>query len=306
MEDAGAAAIVLPSLFEEQIIGVSPEQDFLLSHGTYSADEALASFSQSPDFELGPDGYLEHIRRTKSALEIPIIASLNGVSLGGWVSYAREIEEAGADALELNIYYVPTDPHLEAATIEREYVDVLNAVVQRVQIPVAVKLSPYFTNVASIACKLDRAGAAGLVLFNRFYQPDIDLDSLTLASQPSLTNAMDGQAIRLPLCWIGILYGRVQASLAGSSGVFAARDVLKLILAGADVTMMASALMRHGVDHLSTVREGLVDWMDRRGYQSIRQLRGTLSEQAIEYPSAFERAQYVRTVATVTSGGRPG
>jgi dihydroorotate dehydrogenase (fumarate) len=301
MEDAGASAVVLPSLFEEQIIGNSREEDFLLSHGTYSADEAITYFDEPPGFRLTPDAYLEHIQRAKSALDIPVIGSLNGVSVGGWVSYAHEIEQAGVDALELNIYYVPTNPHLEAPAIEREYVDVLNAVVRRVTIPVAVKLSPYFTNVASIASKLDQAGASGLVLFNRFYQPDIDLDTLTLVSEPSLTSPNDGQALRLPLCWIGILYGRLQASLAASSGVFAARDVVKLLMVGADVTMMASALMRHGVEHLSTVREGLEDWMDQHGYASVRQLRGSMSQQAMTFPSAFERAQYVRSVAAKAS-----
>jgi dihydroorotate dehydrogenase (fumarate) len=301
MEDAGAAAVVLPSLFVEQLDGQSREQDFLLTHGTYSLAEALTYFDEPLHFQFTPDDYLEHIRRVKSALRIPVIGSLNGVSLGDWVRYATDIEEAGADALELNIYYVPTNPYLEAASIEQEYLDVLTAVVRQVRIPVAVKLSPYFTNLSAVARKLDEVGASGLVLFNRFYQPDIDLDSLAVVSQAAVTSTSDPQALRLPLCWIGVLYGRVHASLAASSGVHAGRDVVKLLAVGADVTMMASALMRHGIEHLSTVRDTLHAWMDEHGYTSIRELRGSLSQQVVTFPSAFERAHYVRTVATTRS-----
>jgi dihydroorotate dehydrogenase (fumarate) len=297
MEDAGAAAIVLPSLFEEQIVTQSRELDYLMSHGTYSTAEALTYFEDTPPYRLDPDAYLEHVRRAKSSLHIPVIGSLNGVSVGGWTSYAREIAEAGADALELNMYYVPTDPYLESATIEQECVDLTAEVVRAVGIPVAVKIGPFFTNVALLARKLDQVGAAGLVLFNRFYQPDIDLDSRQVVSQPSLTGANDSQALRLPLCWIGVLYGRVRASLAASGGVQAGRDVVKLLLAGADVTMLASALMRYGVDHLTTVKETLEEWVSAHGYASLRELRGSMSQQAMTFPSAFERAQYVRAVA---------
>jgi dihydroorotate dehydrogenase (fumarate) len=297
MEDAGAAAVVLPSLFEEQIDHDTRELDFFLTHGTYSQAEALTYFAEPQRFLLPPEAYLEHIRRAKEALDIPIIGSLNGVSSGGWVSFARDIQAAGADALELNIYYVPTDPYLEGATIEQENVDIVSGVLREVTIPVAVKLSPYFTNLASVARKLDEAGAAGLVLFNRFYQPDIDLDTLEVVSRAMLTSSSDPQALRLPLCWIGILYGRVRASLAGSSGVHAGRDALKLLMVGADVTMMASALMRNGVEHLATVEDDLRSWLDDHGYSSVRQLKGCLSQQSVTFPSAFERAQYVQAVS---------
>ena len=297
MEDAGAGAVVLPSLFEEQINHETRELDFLLTHGTYSYAEALTFFAEPQLFRLTPDAYLEHVRRAKDALSIPVIGSLNGVSRGGWVSFARDIQAAGADALELNIYFVPTDPYMAGSTIETEMVDLLSDVVAEVSIPVAVKLSPYLTNVAHMARMLDEAGAAGLVLFNRFYQPDIDLDTLDLVPRPTLTAASDPQAVRLPLAWIGILYGRVRTSLAGSSGVHAARDALKLLMVGADVTMMASALMRHGIEHLQTVRDDLQVWLEHHEYTSVRQLRGCMSQQLVAFPSAFERAHYVRAVS---------
>ncbi len=298
MEDAGAAAVVLPSLFEEQIDHQSPELDFFLTHGTYSHAEAMTYFGAPQQFRLTPEAYLEHVRRAKEALQIPVIASLNGVSTGAWISFAHDVQGAGADALELNVYYVPTDPYLESSTIEQEYVDVLSDVIREVNIPVAVKLSPYFTNIAAMARKLDEAGAAGLVLFNRFYQPDIDLDTLELVSHTMLTSDTDSQALRLPLCWIGILYGRVRASLAGVSGVHAARDVLKLLTVGADVTMMASALMRHGIEHITTVEHDLRQWLDQHQYISVRQLKGCLSQQSVTFPSALERAHYVQAVST--------
>ena len=297
MEDAGAAAVVLPSLFEEQIDHQSRELDFFLTHGTYSRAEAVTYFSDPQQFRFDPDSYLEHVRHAKEALRIPVIASLNGVSAGSWTSFARDIQAAGADALELNVYYVPTDPYLESSTIEQECVDLLTDVVREVSIPVAVKLSPYFTNVAAMARKLDQAGAAGLVLFNRFYQPDIDLDTLDLVSHTMLTSGRDPQALRLPLCWIGILYGRVRASLAATSGVHAARDVLKLLMVGADVTMMASALMRYGIEHIVTVQDDLRGWLEQHEYASVRQLKGCLSQQSVTFPSALERAHYVRAVS---------
>jgi len=263
---------------------------------TYSYAEALTYFSEPQQFRLTPDAYLEHVRRAKEALRIPVIGSLNGVSSGGWVTFARDIQAAGADALELNIYYVPTDPYLEGSTIEQECLDLLSDVVNEVSIPVAVKLSPYFTNVSAIARKLDEAGAAGLLLLKRFYQPGIDLATLEVVSRSMLTSSSDPQALRLPLGWIGILYGRVRASLAGSSGVHAARDVLKLLMVGADVAMMASALLRNGVEHLATVKDDLRLWLDEHEYASIRQLKGCLSQQSVTFPSAFERAHYVRAV----------
>ncbi|HEY3059398.1 MAG TPA: dihydroorotate dehydrogenase-like protein [Chloroflexota bacterium] len=297
MEAAGAAAVVLPSLFEEQINHETRELDFLLTHGTYSYAEALTYFAEPQSFHLRPDAYLEHVRRAKDVLSIPVIGSLNGVSSGGWVRYARAIEQAGANALELNVYFVPTDPYQEGSTIEQECVDLLADVLNEVSIPVAVKLSPYFTNLAAMARRLDESGAAGLVLFNRFFQPDIDLDALEVVSQPTLSSPADTQALRLPLCWIGILYGRVRASLAATSGVHTAHDVVKLLMVGADVTMMASALSRSGIEHLAVVKRGLETWLDEHEYQSVRQLRGCMSQQAVAFPSAFERAHYVRAVS---------
>ena len=301
MEDAGAAAVVLPSLFEEQLAQESAELDFLLSHGTYGGTEAT-SFDQG-QFRFSPDAYLKHVRRAKAALGIPVIGSLNGVSAGGWIDYALQVERAGADALELNMYYLPTDPYLESVTIEQEYVDVVTEVVRQLHIPVAVKLSPYFTNVALMARKLDQAGAAGLVLFNRFVQPDIDLELVQLENRAALTTDVDPHALRLPLRWIGVLYGRVRANLAASGGVHAARDVAKLLMVGADVTMMTSALMCRGVEHLSIVRDTLRDWMDEHNYPSVRQLRGCLSQRAAALPASYQRAHYVRAVAAARAGG---
>jgi dihydroorotate dehydrogenase (fumarate) len=298
MEDAGAGAVVLPSLFEEQIERESHELDFFLSHGTYSFAEALTFFPEPTDLALTPDKYLDHVRRAKAALHIPVIASLNGVSNGGWIDYAAQIEQAGADALELNLYFVPTSPTLASSTIEDELIDVLLAVKDRVKIPVATKLSPYFSNLSAMAQRLDTAGADGLVLFNRFQQPDIDLDTLELVPRPTLSPAGDEQALRLPLCWIGILSGRVRASLAASSGIHTAEDVLKLLLVGAHVTMLASELMLHGIDRLGAIRDDVSAWLLEREYTSVAQLRGSLSQRYVTFPSAFERAHYVRAITT--------
>jgi dihydroorotate dehydrogenase (fumarate) len=297
MEDAGAAAVVLPSLFEEQIVHESHELDFFLTHGTYSFSEALTYFPEPHHFHLTPEQYLEHLRRAKEALSIPVIGSLNGVSNGGWIDYAGLIEEAGADALELNLYFIPTDPALSSVQIEDEFVDVLTAVKASVDIPVAVKLSPYFTNLAALAQRLDTAGADGLVLFNRFQQPDVDLELLEIVSRPTLSPAGDEQSLRLPLCWIGILDGRVRASLAASSGIHSAADVLKLLMVGADVTMLASELMLNGVDRLAAIHGELTTWLLEHEYTSIRQLQGSLSQRSVAFPATFERTHYVRAVS---------
>jgi dihydroorotate dehydrogenase (fumarate) len=301
MEEAGAAAIVLPSLFEEQIVRESHELDFFLAHGTYSYAEALTHFPEPHHLELTPQQYLAHLERARSALRIPVIASLNGVSNGGWVDYARSLEEAGADALELNIYFIPTDPFLSSLAIEDEFVDVLATVKRTVRVPVAVKLSPYFTNIASIARRLDIAGADGLVLFNRFQQPDVDLDLLEIVPRPMLSPFGDEQSMRLPLNWIGILDGRVHANLAASSGIHTATDVLKLLMVGADVTMLASELMINGIQRLGEIRQDLVNWLVEHEYASIRQLQGSMSQRNAAFPAAFERTHYVRAM----SGGAP-
>jgi dihydroorotate dehydrogenase (fumarate) len=297
MENAGAAAVVLPSLFEEQIVHESHELDYFLAHGTYSYAEALTHFPEPHRAELTPQQYVDHLERAKSTLSIPLIASLNGVSNGGWIDYARRLQDAGADALELNLYFVPTDPMLSSLAIEDEFVDVLAAVKRAVDIPVAVKLSPYFTNLASLARRLDVAGANGLVLFNRFQQPDIDLELLEVVPRPTLSPIGDEQSLRLPLTWIGILDGRVRASLAASSGIHTAADVLKLLMVGADVTMFASELMINGIDRLRAIGQELENWLVEHEYASVQQLQGSMSQRHAAFPAAFERTHYVRAVS---------
>ena len=296
LEDVGASAVVLYSLFEEQLRQESLELDYHLNTGTESFAESLSFFPQASEYRLGPEGYLEHIRKARQAVGIPIIASLNGATAGGWAEYAREIEEAGADALECNIYSIPTDPDVTSAEIEQTYIDIVKSVKKSVSIPVAVKISPYFSNLANMAKRFDQAGANALVLFNRFYQPDIDLEELEIRPNVLLSTP---RALRLPLTWIGILYGRVQASLAGTSGVHDAADVIKLLMAGANVTMMCSALLRNGISHLQNVENGVVDWMEKHEYESVQQMQGSMSQLRCPDPGAFERAQYMRAVKSL-------
>ena len=298
MEDAGASAVVLHSLFEEQLRQDSAELDHHLEHGTYSFAEALTYFPEPESFRLGPEEYLEHIAKAKKAVHIPIIASLNGSSAGGWTAYAKAIQQAGADALELNIYYIPTDMNLSSARIEQNYLDILKAVKSVVTIPVAVKLSPFFTNFANMARQLDLAGANGLVLFNRFYQPDIDLEVLEVKPNLLLSTPM---AMRVPLRWIALLYGKVRPSLAATSGIHRATDVLKVLMAGADVAMLCSALIRHGPRQLGVVERDLLAWMEEHEYQSVAQLKGSLSQKNCADPSAFERAQYMKAISQYTA-----
>ncbi|MCS7338806.1 MAG: dihydroorotate dehydrogenase-like protein [Verrucomicrobiae bacterium] len=294
-EDAGAAAIVLPSLFEEQIERERAELDHHLTQGTESFAEALTYFPQLSDFRLGPEDYLEHIGKAKSAVRIPVIASLNGSSPGGWTNYAREIQRAGADALELNIYYIPTDPGTTSAEVEQTYLDILRAVKSVVTIPVAVKLSPFFSSMANMARRLDEAGANGLVLFNRFYQPDINLENLEVESNVLLSTP---QARRLPLRWIAILYGKVKADLAATSGIHTAEDAIKMLMVGARVTMLCSVLLKHGVGHIANILNGMRAWLEQHEYESVSQLQGCLSQKNCPDPTAFERAQYMRAIST--------
>jgi len=296
LEDAGASAIVLYSLFEEQLRLESLELDHHLEAGTESFAESLTYFPQPSEFRLGPEGYLEHIRKAKAAVDIPIIASLNGATVNGWTKFAKQIEQAGADALECNVYYIPTDPDVKAADIEQTYVDIVWAVKSAISIPVTIKLSPFFTNFANVAKRLDDAGVDGLVLFNRFYQPDIDLDELEIRPNVLLSTP---QALRLPLTWIGILYGRLRASLAATSGVHHAEDAIKLLMAGASITMMCSALLRNGINHLRHTEREIVEWMEQHEYESIRQMQGSMSQQRCSDPSAFEHAQYMRAVKSL-------
>jgi dihydroorotate dehydrogenase (fumarate) len=293
MEDAGAAAVVLYSLFEEQLRLETYELDHHLTAGTNSFPEALTYFPEPQHFLLGPEEYLAHIQKAKEAVDIPVIASLNGSTLGGWTEFAKRIEQAGADALELNIYYIPTDTNLSGAAVEQTYVDILKAVKSVVKIPVAVKLSAFFSNLANLAKRLDDAGANALVLFNRFYQPDLDLDNLEV--QPSVLLSTP-QALRLPLRWIAILHGRIRADLAATSGVHTARDVLKMLMAGANVTEMCSVLLAKGIGHLADIERELRDWMEEHWYDSVQQLHGSMSQMKCPDPSAFERAQYMRAL----------
>ncbi len=293
MEEAGASAVVLYSLFEEQLRQEELDLDYHLAAGTESFAESLTYFPQPGEFHTGPEGYLDHIRKAKAASNIPIIASLNGSTLGGWTKFAAQIEQAGADAIECNIYYIPTDPKLAADAIETTYLDILRAVKSAVTIPVAVKLSPFFSNLANMAHRLDQAGADGLVLFNRFYQPDVDLEALEIRPNVLLSTP---QALRLPLTWVGILYGRVKAGLAATGGVHNAEDVIKLLMVGANVTMMCSALMRHGINHLRHIERELRGWMEEHEYESVAQMQGSMSQMKCSDPQAFERAQYMRAV----------
>jgi len=293
LEEAGASAVVLYSLFEEQLRQEEVDLEYHLNAGTESFAESLTYFPRPSEFQTGPEGYLEHIRKAKATVKIPIIASLNGSTLGGWTKFAAQIERAGADAIECNIYYIPTDPKVSAADIEKTYLDILGAVKAAVKIPVAVKLSPFFSNMANMAHRLDAAGADALVLFNRFYQPDIDLEELEIRPNVLLSTP---QALRLPLTWIGILYGRLKAGLAATGGVHGAEDVIKLLMVGANVTMMCSALMRNGINHLRHVERELRDWMEEHEYESVLQMQGSMSQLRCPDPGAFERAQYMRAV----------
>ena len=293
LEDAGAAAIVMYSLFEEQIAHEASELDHYLSYGTESFAESLTYFPESQEYNLGPDEYIELLHGAKEKLEIPVIGSLNGISSGGWIDYAKKIEQAGADAIELNVYYIPTDPELSGQEVEDRYLEVLHAVKHEVKIPVAIKLSPFFSAMAHFARRLDTAGVDGLVLFNRFYQPDIDLETLDVVPGVVLSTPM---AMRLPLRWIGILYGKVKASLAATSGIHTSQDVLKMLMVGADVTMMCSVLLKHGPQHITSVLAEVREWMLEHEYVSIQQMKGSMSQKSVADPAAFERANYMKAL----------
>ncbi len=293
LEDAGASAIVMYSLFEEQIAHEAAELDHYLAYGTESFAESLTYFPSVGEYNIGPDEYVELLRSAKQALAIPVIASLNGITAGGWISYAAKLEQAGADAIELNVYYIPTDPHLTSADVEDRYLEILHAVKRAVSIPVAMKLSPYFSSFANMAHRLDQAGADGLVLFNRFYQPDIDLENLEVRPGVTLSTSF---AMRLPMRWIAILRGKIKASLAATSGVHTSDDVIKMIMSGADVTMMCSSLLKNGPQHLAHVLKELDRWMIEHEYISIQQMKGSMSQQSIADPSAFERANYMKAL----------
>jgi dihydroorotate dehydrogenase (fumarate) len=293
MEDAGAAAVVMYSLFEEQVNFESQLLDHYLEYFSEAFAEALTWYPEQEDYQTGPEEYVEHVRRAKEATEIPIIGSLNGFTTGGWIDYAREIEQAGADALELNVYFIASDPTRPGTVVEDMVVDVLRAVKESISIPVAVKLTPYFSSVAHLSQRLVEAGADGLVLFNRFYQPDLDLESLEVV--PSLELSTSDE-LRLPLRWVAMLYGRIPADFAITTGVHTPVDVLKGLMAGAKVTMMASELLQNGIGRIRELRDGMVEWMEERGYESVEQMQGSMSQQNVGDPGAFERANYVRVL----------
>jgi dihydroorotate dehydrogenase (fumarate) len=293
LEDAGASAIVMYSLFEEQIAHERSELLHYLSQGTESYAEALTYFPEVQQYNTGPDEYLNNIQKAKKSLGIPIIGSLNGVSVGGWIEYAKKIQDAGADALELNIYYIPTDPNVSSAELENKYLEVAKTVKKSVTIPVAVKLSAFFTTMANMARKFDNIGIDGLVLFNRFYQPDIDLETLEIEPNVILSTP---QALRLPMRWIAILHRQIKANLAASSGIHKADDVLKMLMAGADVTMMCSALLKYGPEHIKKTLSEVERWMDEHEYVSVQQLKGSMSQKSVADPAAFERANYMKSL----------
>lgn len=295
LEDAGVSAIVMYSLFEEQIEYESKSLNHFLNVGTESFAEAVTYFPEMPRYNIGPEGYLDLISQAKQQVQIPVIGSLNGISTGGWVEYAKRIQEAGADGLELNIYNIPTDPAITAGEVEDGYVELVRAVKSQVKIPLAVKLSPFFTSLPNLAARLSEAGANGLVLFNRFYQPDLDIETLEVV--PNLVLS-DSNEMRLPLRWVAILRGRVKADLALSTGVHTATDIIKALMAGANVAMTTSELLAHGVGRASEMLADLEKWMEEFEYDSVKKMTGSMAQQAVADPSAFERANYMKALNT--------
>lgn len=293
MEDAGASAVVMYSLFEEQITHESLTLDHYLTTTVDNYSEALTYFPDLDYYNLTPDAYLEHLHRVKQAVDIPVIGSLNGISAGGWVEYARKIQQAGADALELNIYYLPTDPNINSTELENSYIDLVKLIRAQVRIPIALKLSPFFTALPYMARRFAAAGGDGLVLFNRFYQPDFDLDRLEVVPNLQLSTSAE---LRLPLRWIAILYGRIKADFALTSGVHTPQDVIKAMMAGANVAMLTSELLQNGIGRLSEILHGVHAWMEQYEYESITQMRGSMSQQAVAEPAAFERANYLQAL----------
>ena len=295
LEDAGAGAVVMYSLFEEQIIHESKALDHFLNVGTESFAEALSYFPEMEHYNIGPDEYLKHIQKYKSSVEIPIIASLNGISTGGWIEYAHRMQQAGADAIELNIYHIPTDFDTTSGALEQNYIDLVADLRKQIHIPLAVKLSPYFTALPWLAGHLVEAGASSLVLFNRFYQPDLDIETLEVI--PSLQLSVS-QELRLPLRWIAILYGRIKSDLALTTGVHTHEDVLKALMAGANVVEVASTLLKNGTVWIKDTLARMETWMEKYEYVSTKQMCGSMSQQAVSDPSAFERANYMKALTS--------
>lgn len=295
LEQKGVAAVVVYSLFEEQITrdSLKLHEDLMRTSDTFS--EANSGFPDLGLYKMGPEPYLDHLRELKNSVKIPIIASLNGVTPGGWIDYAQKIEQTGVDALELNIYYLATDPDSTAAQLEDSYIDLVSNIRQRIGIPLAVKLSPFFTSLPNFTNKLVQAGANGLVLFNRFYQPDFDLENLEVVPHLVLSNSNE---LRLPLRWIAILYGKVKADLALTSGVHSAEDMLKSLMAGASVVMVASEFLSNGIDQATKLLTEMQSWMEAHEYVSVKQMMGSMSQQAVADPSTFERIYYMKVLSS--------
>ena len=293
MEDAGAAAVVLHSLFEEQITLESRDLDHHLFHGSESYGEAVSYFPELSSYAMGPDAYLEHIRAAKAAIKIPVIASLNGISTGGWVSWAKRMEEAGADALELNTYFIATDLEVSGSQLEEMYLELVRDVKASVKIPVAVKLSHFFSAIPNLCASMDALGVDGLVMFNRFYQPDFDLERLEVVPRLTLSSPSE---LLLRLHWTAILAGRIKADMAVTGGVHGATDVIKSMMAGAKVAMMTSALLHHGIDHVKKVKFELEQWLEAHEYPSVAIMQGSMSQRKVAEPAAFERANYMKVL----------
>lgn len=299
MEEAGVGAVVLHSLFEEQIDAESTHLDRMLSSGIATA-EAQNYFPDMTSYNVGPEGYLEHIRKVKAAVKLPVLASLNGVSLGGWLRYAKLMQEAGADGLELNLYDIPSDPELPGAVVEQRYVDIVSEIKRSITIPLAVKIGPYFSSIPDMARKLSEAGAKGIVIFNRFYQPDYDLENLSVVSSLELSTP---QELLLRLHWAAILFDNIEADLAITGGVHTAEHVVKCMMAGARIACTTSALLMHGVQYIRRLNLDLAEWLERHEYESIAQMQGAMSARKVTDPTAFERANYMRVLGSYTLAG---
>lgn len=295
MEDAGASAVVMFSLFEEQIRKEQFESYYHSETTSFGSAEAATYFPEPNEYRAGTEEYLSLIRKAKEAVKIPVIASLNGSTLGGWTEFAKKVQEAGADAIELNNYSIPTDVSMTSQQIEKSYIDILKAVKSVVTIPVSIKLSPFFSNIANMAHRFDEAGADALVLFNRFYQPDVDLDNLEIVPHIELSSAF---SLRLPLTWIGILKGKIKADFSASRGVHCGKDALKLLMVGADSVQLCSTLLKNGIGHIKNIENEMVEWMTQHEYESVKQLTGSMSQKNIADPTAFERAQYMKALTS--------
>jgi dihydroorotate dehydrogenase (fumarate) len=296
MEDNGAGAVVLFSLFEEQIRKEEAKLKGVMAETSYAFAEALDYFPKLEDFNVGVDEYMENIRKAKERVKIPIIASLNGVTNEGWIDYSRQMEQAGADAIEVNIFFIPGDLHMSSSEVEHRYLNIISAIKSNVKIPVAIKLNPYFSNMGNMALRMKNAGADGLVLFNRFYQPDFDIDDLSVKTD---LHYSDANEIRLPLLWISLLNGKIGLSLAATTGVESAVEVIKYILAGADAVMTASALYKRGITYLKTMNKELEEWMQKMGFSSVQSFKGYMNDQQIPDPTAYERTNYIKIVEGV-------